>query len=1092
MQASGSLYANSNRGWRYSKILVQIGVTGVGMSWVLAAAAAGGGADPDLDPVSTPGEPISFNQQIRPILSENCFACHGPDAAKRKADLRLDSEPESNKIWSADSPELSEALRRITSDDPEERMPPPDSGDPLAEEEIRLLSQWVSEGAQYEKHWAFRPIQRPALPKVQNTSWIRNPIDHFILARLESLGLQPSPEASISTLKRRLALDLNGLPRLANQDINPNNSVSSERTYDYWVQKALNSPAFGEHLAGPWLDAARYADSNGYQNDGDRDMWRWRDWVIEALNSNMALDDFTIQQIAGDLLPNADQKTKTATAFHRLHRYNSEGGSIPEETLVENAVDRVSTTGTVWLGMTLGCARCHDHKYDPISQKEFYQLFSFFNNITETGRAMLDGNSEPFIAAPTDQQIQKEKELQAGLDRATGALKTHEADLEKSISNWRLCMENEIQFLDQSRIAWVPLNGSLDWISPDPEKETNEQTAPKAQTLEWSSPDNEAQPNWIAPAPNQLYGLQFQDGFTVNAGKIAGFSNKAPYTIALRAKPDHVDAGALISRMHVDETGGLGYSMAFREGHFEFWYVSQGHAGQMRFRAKEKFQPESWYHVAVTYDGRHTSSAYKILVNGIPQDLEILLNTDSNPGGASSAPLLLGSSPRHSPYQGALADIRLYNRQLSSDEIRLLAEPASLQYIKSLTVNELTKVQNDKLRRGFLDNSTEEPFASLLREQNQLSDQLKKHIAGYPTLMVMEERNDIWPTFLLDRGEYDRPTEKVGRGSPDALHPFQPSWPRNRLGLAYWLVDKNNPLTARVVVNQYWQNIFGQGLVRTPEDFGSQGSPPSHPELLDWLAAEFMESSWDIKELHRLIVTSATYRQSSNWTPELLETDPENIWLARYPRRRLSARQIRDQALYWAGLLNPTLGGPPAYPEQPTGLWSEVSRKKYNPAKDANRYRRSLYTVWKRTLPPPNMMNFDAADRESCRVESHRTNTPLQALTLLNDPTYTFTAREMGRRVVLEGGADWNRRVPWAYMEFLNRAPSAKEISSWLAQLEHWQEQYTSAPESAATWLEPGQDPERDSLTQPNPSEWAAAKTFSLILLNLDEAITQE
>lgn len=1034
--------------------------------------------------VDSTQDSIAFNQQIRPILSENCFACHGPDASKRKAKLRLDFQPEDESIWSPNHPAQSEALRRITTADPEDRMPPPDSGSELDSFEIQLIRKWIESGAPYERHWSFQPIRRPALPEVQKGDWIRNPIDNFILARLEKQNLSPAPEADPDTLQRRLALDLTGLPNLPDATSTP----YSEDAYGEWVESALNSPAFGEHLAGPWLDAARYADSNGYQNDGDREMWRWRDWVIEAFNNNMPFDEFTIQQIAGDLLPNPTLSTRIATAFHRLHRYNSEGGSIPEETLVENAVDRVSTTGTVWLGLTLGCARCHDHKYDPVSQKEFYQLFAYFNNITETGRAMLDGNSQPFIPAPTREQLDQEKILQSEIAKSYQRLSENKPLLVSELSKWNPCLDDEITFLEKNRVAWIPLNGDLNGIYPAP-KDPDKESGPK---LEWKGSQPDSFPNWIVHAPGQSYGLHFKKGDQVNAGSIGGFGNRNPYTITVRARPDEENSGALLSRMHVDATGGLGYSLAFREGRFEFWYVSQGHAGQMRFRTEQRFSPKEWYHVAVTYDGRHTSSAYQILIDGQPQDLEVLLNTDSNPGGASSAPFCLGSSPRHEDYSGALADVRLFSECLSKDEIQYLAEPASIQLIQSQTINERTKIQSDKFQRAFLDQTNHPVLSTLWTEYQKSVQNLERHQASYPTLMVMEESATTRPAFLLDRGEYDRPKDPVQRATLDSLHAFQSDWPQNRLGLAKWLVDKENPLTARVIVNQFWQNIFGRGLVATPEDFGSQGSPPSHPELLDWLAAEFMYSGWDVKALHRLIVSSATYRQSSNWTSEKLEKDPENISLSRYPRRRLSARQIRDQALEWARLLQPAVGGPPAYPEQPAGIWSEVSRKKYRASKDQDRYRRSLYTVWKRTLPPPNMMNFDAADRESCRVQTHRTNTPLQALTLLNDPTFTFAAREMGRHVLESGGSDWASRVHWAYQTFLNRTPSAEEMDSWIPRLKKITARYAANPEEASAWLDPGNDPDPNTESPINPAEWATAKTFSLILLNLDESITQE
>ncbi len=783
------------------------------VSWIVAV---------DCSPViaeQPAAAPIRFNRDIRPILADKCFHCHGPDSATRKAELRLDDEAsvraERNGTTTVvpGQPDHSELVRRIYSTDDTERMPPPAAERQLSAADKELLKRWVSQGGQFEKHWSFNPPSRSARPAVSNREWTRNPVDDFILARMEQAGLQPLPEADRTTLIRRVTLDLTGLPPTP-AEVDAFLADQSPAAYENLVDRLLASPRYGERMAQDWLDAARFADSGGYQGDIFRTMWPWRDWVIAAFNRNLPFDQFTIEQLAGDLLPNPTRDQLIASGFHRNHRINDEDGIIVEEFRVEYVVDRVETTANVWLGLTMGCSRCHDHKYDPLTQADFYRFYAFFNNIDESGRG--HGNAPPNLQLTTPEQ-----------DRQVGEL-----DLEL------LALQEKLKALG-------------------------------------------------------------------------------------------TDPGAVTQR----------------------------------------------------------------------QDL----------------------------------------------------------------TNQLQAVRKKK----------------------------EAALATAPITMIMRELPVPRETFILIRGAYDKPGERVTRALPAALPPLPPGAPVNRLGLAQWLVDPGHPLTSRVIVNRYWQLVFGAGLVPTPEDFGTQGSPPSHPELLDWLATEFVRTGWDVKQLLRLLVTSATYRQSSSGSAEHFRRDPENLLLARGARYRLPAELVRDQALAASGLLAERLGGASVLPYQPEGLWTELASagQDYPQSHGADLYRRSMYTFWRRTVHHPTMAAFDAPAREICTVRRPRTNTPIQALALMNEPGFVEASRNLAERVLREAGPETDARLTWAFRLVLARVPTEAELKFLRAEWQTFHERYTAQPDAAVKLIAVGESKAQAALV---PAELAAYTAIANTILNLDEAVTKE
>ena len=917
-------------------------------------------------------------------------------------------------------------LQRITSENKATRMPPAYAGhDALNAKQIAVIKEWVDSGAEYQSHWAFMPPKRAP-----------GSVDHFVTARLAREGWQLSPRADRTTLARRVTLDLTGLPPTPTE-IQAFVSDTTPQAYEKLVDRLLASPRYGERMAIRWLDAARYSDTNGYQSDGPRDMWRWRDWVIDAFQRNMPFDQFTIEQLAGDLLPNATLSQKIATAFHRNHRTTAEGGIVDEEFRVEYMADRAETTSTVWLGLTMGCARCHDHKYDPILQRDFYSMFAFFNNTPERGFVYNFGNEEPFIKAPTAGQETKLRELGERVKATAGAWQAAQASLRRQQVKWEKSLKQKPQ----------------DWVDE-----------------------------------NKLV-LRENERKAFDDEKLARFNHREPWTLAAWIQPESVDKTQCVLSRHEDYYEGQGYAVYVMNGkirvHYTFRWTDLG----MRFETKNAIPAGQWTHVAVTYDGsmKVRDGHAKIFVNGVEQELNILFDQNLWPlEHKAKFRIGAGGGSPETDFRGGIRDVRVYGRALTPAEVGTVRTETPLRELAAK--KKRTAGEQNKLNYAFLDKFLSAGLAKLKTDAASAQADYDKYLATVPTVMAMSE-NPMSPpeAYLLKRGAYDARGDKVAAETPHFLPPLPKDAPRNRLSLARWLVSRENPLTARVAVNRFWQMLFGLGLIKTVEDFGSQGEWPLHPELLDLLAVDFMESGWDVKRIVKQIVMSETYQQSSHVTPAMLARDPENRLFARAPRVRLPAEMIRDQALAVSGLLVERIGGPSVKPYQPQGLWRELfGGSDYKEDEGEGLYRRSLYSFWKRTVPPPFMINFDAPMRETCVVRESRTNTPLQALNLMNDVTFLEAARKLAERMVTEGGTE---RIAYGFRQVTGRAPREQERQVLARLLDQFQGAYAGDATAAASYVKQGQSPRTATVSD---ADLAAYTAVASILLNLDEAVTKE
>jgi hypothetical protein len=999
------------------------------------------------------GPGIQYDRDIRPILSDRCFKCHGPDEQQRQAGLRLDDESAFKPADSGSTavvpgkPDASELVRRIFSEDAGQRMPPPDSGKELSAAERELLRQWIAAGAEHRRHWSFVPPQCPRLPKVKDTGWTRNAIDRFILARLERERLRPVPEASKEALIRRVTLDLTGLPPTL-EEIDAFLADASPDAYEKLVDRLLHSPRYGERMALEWLDAARYADTHGYHIDSHRDMWKWREWVIHAFNANLPFDRFTVEQLAGDLLAGATLDQKIASGFNRNHMINFEGGAIPEEYLAAYIVDRVNTTATVWLGLTVACTQCHDHKYDPLSQKEFYQLYAFFNNVPEQGLDGRKGNAVPLVKIPTPTQQQKWDELAAALTGIEERIREPHAEIDAAQSEW------ELTALEEQPVEWTPLapaemaslggatlarleDGSILASGENPDQETYRLTLPLGSRLTALRVEALPDESFTAKGP----GRSASGNFVLTEVRILAQTGEAQ---AARRKLKEATA-------------------EYSQKNFPIAAAIDG-------------KPDTGWAISPQFGKPHAA------VFELEQAID----------ATEQSTLVLELDFKSALKQHQFGRYRIAGTD-SKDPHGKQALTEKVREILALDPSERTQQQLAELRSHYRQNVSplvqrwKQELADLKKSQEDLDKQI-------PTSMVMQELDKPRDTFLLQRGQYDKPGEKVVPGVPLALGSLPADAPANRLGLAQWLMQRDHPLTARVIVNRYWQMYFGTGLVKTSEDFGAQGEWPSHPELLDWLAVEFVASGWDVKGLQRLIVTSAAYRQSSTVTPALAAKDPENRLLARGPRFRLPAELIRDQALAVSGLLNRQIGGQSVSPYQPAGLWEEMAFGKeftaqtYVQSHGADLYRRGMYTFWKRTVPPATMSTFDAPDRETCTVRRLRTNTPLQALVLMNDPTYIEASRKLAERMLLESGSSPAERIAYAFRLLTARRPSERELAV-LERVFHDQfKAFQQDPEAAAKLLSVGESPRNGQL---DAVELAAWSMVASVILNLDEAVTK-
>lgn len=1038
---------------------------------------------------------IEFNRDIRPILSDNCFSCHGPDEKTRHAGLRLDLfDSAKSKLDSGHVAIVpgqageSELVRRILSTDADTQMPPPDSTKHLTAEQKELLQRWITEGAEYQKHWAFVTPKRPQAASADNDT--TGPIDVFIRERLKKDGLSPSTAATKEQLIRRVTLDLNGTPPTI-QEIDEFLKDDAPDAYEKLIDRLQASPRYGERLTLDWLDAARFADTHGFNNDTTRSMWRWRDWAIDAYNANMPFDQFVTEQLAGDLLPNPSLDQQIATGFNRNHVINSEGGIIPEEYRVEYVADRVHTTATIFLGLSMGCARCHDHKFDPITQREFYQFFAFFNQLDEKGEAGRVGNAEPMIPAPTPDQHKRQAWLKREIESVDNAISERITNRITTLAEWESRLQEATRPNDGEPIALLrfTFNDSADDQVRDVGRlNLHGKIVGKIDRV----------------AGKLDRGLKFDGNTHVEVGDAASFERTSPFSFGAWINPENRDAGTIVAKMDAGADH-RGFGLQFSKGKLAAALNHRRTDNSLQVVTKNELPINQWKHVFVTYDGSSKAEGLKLYVDGQPQEVEIKSNqlTEST---VTDKPLRIGRRSDDGPFKGTIDDVRIYDSELPATIVKTFADDDGLRDLMVLKPAERSAEQLREIARISLARFDTE-FQALSQRRVGLDQDRQTLDKQIPSAMVMKEMPQPRQTFLLKRGQYDAPGEEVQPGVPASLPPFPNDVPRNRLGLAKWLLEPNHPLTARVAVNRSWALFFGNGLVETVEDFGSQGQWPTHLDLLDWLAVEFSGSDggvspstasdrpkWDVKRLHRLMVTSATYRQSSRITPEQLERDPANKLLGRGPRFRLQAEAIRDNALAIAGLLSDHLGGPSVSPYQPAGLWDDVAvgadyeGTVYKEDKGEGLFRRSMYTFWKRTCPPPGLNTFDAPEREFCLARRSRTNTPLQALVLLNDPTYLEAARKLAERAIREGGASVESRLEFAFRLSVARQPTAKEIATLKKTYEQRLSYYQQDAEAAKSFLSIGESLRDDSI---NPPELAAWTSIMSLILNLDEVITK-
>ena len=1012
--------------------------------------------------------PLSFNQDIRAILSDACFQCHGPDDAKRQGGLRLD-QPQ-GAMGAGDSGAIaivagkvddSELNRRIISDDPSLKMPPADSGKTLTREQIELLRRWIAEGAAYEEHWAFRTVTRPNVPV---DSGFAHPIDAFVEVKRRAAGLKGQAEADRVTLIRRLTLDLHGIPP-SPAEVNAFVQDSSANAYEKLVDRLLASPRYGERMAVQWLDFARYADSNGFQVDSSRFQWPWRDWVIDAFNKNMPFDQFTIEQNAGDLLPSASESQILATGFHRNHKLNGEGGIIAEEWRIETVIDRVETMGLTWLGLTLNCCRCHDHKYDPITQREFYQFFAYYNNVPESGTLQGESrNTEPTLRVVTGEHQQMVQTLSKRVSDTEQEL----AELQKGVR--------------QLAAKWSAENGK-------------NLLAKKSM---WTQ--------LIVANAKSLGGATISDqgdGIYLLSGENPAFDT---YEIRGKAPPGKVTG--ILLECFVDPSLPQQSLGRYPNGNFVLTRVevsshaSDGSTQTAKVaRAVADFSQSGWDIANVVTGTQGKGWAVDGPTKKENRRAFFVLDKPLDVSADSEIVVRLEHAAIN---QHNIGKFRLSATATAAEGIALQEVPMSALLLEALSVEDAQRsnTQWQEIEK-YYESQVEGPLQAKKRDVAAAKKSLEDYQATVPTAMVLKEGNPR-ETFVLKRGQYDQPGDKVERGLPAALPPLPADVPNDRLGLAKWLVSERNPLTARVWVNRGWERFFGNGLVKSSENFGSQADFPSHPELLDYLAAEFMQPTflpsvggeaakpWDMKAIQKFIVMSETYRQASTASAEARLTDPENRWLARGARLRLQGEFIRDSALAVSGLLVEKIGGPSVRPYMPEGVWDETSRygdlRNYKPDEDAGRYRRSMYTVWKRTAAPPSMLLFDAPNREVCTVKRSRTNTPLQALSLLNEVTFIEAARGLAKRMVVEGGGEAEARLRYGFRLVVGREPSESELQVLKDGISADMEELRKTPSAVDGLLAAGLPTKIDGVDR---VEFAAYCLAANVLLNLDEFVNR-
>ena len=1046
---------------------------------------------------------VDFQREVRPILSDNCFLCHGPDQSARRARLRLDTQdgafsprPSGTTIAPHDL-DASLLYQRITHEDERLRMPPPAlSTKTLSSEQIDVLKRWIEEGASWDQHWSFKPIARLSPPAVTDDVWSRGALDRFVLARLEAEGLQPASEADRRTLARRVALDLTGLP--------PDPGVlatflsdTSDGAYEALVDRLLDSRHWGEHRARYWLDAARYGDTHGIHIDNYREMYAYRDWVIRAFNDNLPFDEFTVDQIAGDLLPDPTLDRLVATGFQRNNITTNEGGVVPEEYEAIYAKDRAETIGGVFLGLTIGCATCHDHKFDPIAQREFYAMTAFFRNTTQY---VMDGNVSdppPVLVVPDDD----DRELWHRLRREA-------ADVEAQL---------------QARAASVgPM--FVEWLTRGAHREIETPLDASAEILTLALQDAGGPAVWlegdrrpiivqpgavIAEGPNGHPSLMFDAESWAELPSLS-LDSDTPFSIAMWIYQPEDEGSFVVAGQYDQEDGSRGWAMTIGSRQLSFRVTGDRAApglGATSARVgpinTKRMPTGEWTHIVVTHDGTAERGGLHVYRNGDlveEQGSEFFAKAEGSI--LTDQPFYLGRGDALSGTGepeirhfggGGIADVRVFNRALTVQEAKVVSEWRALQTAATKSPDALTSDERVALRLRYLSIEDDE-FGRLVTRKQEIAREWREVRRRGSVTHVMQEIVDSEPeAHVLSRGMYDQPLGRVVAGTPAALPPMAGSLPRNRLGLAKWLVDEANPLTSRVTVNRFWQQLFGTGLVATSEDFGAQGEPPSHPELLDHLAVEFRESGWDVKQFFRTVVTSATYRQSAQISPDKLEKDADNRLLSRGPRFRMDAEMIRDYALAASGLLVRMIGGPSVKPYQPQGVWQTVAMPQsntriYEPDTGDKLYRRSLYTFWKRSAPPPSMDIFNAPTREHSTVRRERTNTPLQALVTMNDTQFVEASRHLAQRAMREAGDDFDRRLNYVTTRLLARDFGDQERAVAKRTYDGFVDLYRASADDARRLLDVGDSAFDDALSVTESAAWTMLASQ---LMNLDEVLNK-
>jgi hypothetical protein len=1051
------------------------GITSVIVLWFSVGLGVAVSATPGA--AGEPGTP-TFNRDIRPILSTACFHCHGPDEKHRAADLRLDEEDGIEYAFRDGGLEDSEGWRRILSDDPDELMPPPDSHLEVTPQQRAVLRQWIEKGASFQGHWSFIPPVQPTLPQPANTERVRGPIDAFIQTRLERDQLTLAEEADKERLLRRVTFDLTGLPPTL-AEIDAFLADESPDAYEKVVDRLLGSPHYGERMTLAWMDLARYGDTSVFHADGPRTMWPWRDWVINAYNDNKPFDAFTREQLAGDLIPDSTVEQKIATAFLRNNASTDEGGVIAEEARVEYAVDRVRTTARVWLGLTLECAQCHDHKYDPITQQEYYSFYDFFNQSADPGMQSRNGNQAPVIDVPNYRGLAEAATLKHELAGVTKQLEAHQASSQAAFNKWLAQMEADAAAGESFVLDDALLHCTFD---ADEKNRVVSATGDHNGTPKGPIDHGEGKQG----ASLKLNGKNF-----VEFGDLAAFDHTESFSYGAWIRPGGSMGGAILARMN-DGNAHRGYDLWLQSGHVGMHLIHQWPGNALKVVTKTPLKKDVWQHVFVTYDGSAKAAGVTVYVNGQPQPVNVEKNSLSATTVADT-PLNIGRRSGSSNYVGEIDELRMYGRQLSEAEVASLAAGRPQLALLAKPAAERTDADRAALRHIYF-TTHDELAQKMVKEQRRLEAAIAA--AGKPVGNVMIMKNLPKPrqTYLLMRGNYASPDKEqpVAAAVPSILGELPEGSPGNRLGLADWLTQPDHPLTARVAVNRYWYLLFGRGLVKSLEDFGSQGEWPSHPELLDWLAVDFVEHGWNVKRTIKQIVMSQTYRQSSKVTPELLEIDPENTLLSRGPRFRLAGEFIRDNALAASGLLVNEIGGPGVKPYQPPGLWNEVSLSgnvRFVQDHGEKLYRRSMYIYWKRSAPAPSMVIFDTPSREMCTIRRSQTNTPLQALVTLNDPQFVEAARALAQRVLLdESAASLEDKIIKAYRLATGVQPKPRTVSLLTEAYQGERQVYEDAPEQAAALLAVGESKRDESIPQ---ADHAALTIVMSMILNLDETLTR-